>query len=200
MSYEKLMGFMPEIRKAANTVAFKWPNVVESEDVAQDIFLLFMTRPNSVDKLEAMEPPKRYASLVRIGHQIAAGERNDNDVFSGNFSYSVEEVKSALNKGALSPQTGKFDPVAFDIRESLEALKVRNENYSNAIYQRYVLEVPAERNALNRGLEKLTSLMNRTRMDKDSDFANGGRYRTSVSNRSAVLDTQDGYEGVDTDD
>lgn len=200
MSYEKLMGMMPEIRKAAEVVAYKWPNVVEAEDVAQDIFLRLMATANSVDKLEAMEEGRRKGSLIMIGHQLAAAERNDRDVFSGRFNYSVDEVRKHLLKRALDPQSGRFDVAAFDVQEAFEELKEKNPNYASAIYQRFVLEVQPDKNALNRGVEKLTLLMNRESRDKETEFLRGGRCRVSTRNRWAVREAQEGYDGVDTDD
>jgi DNA-directed RNA polymerase specialized sigma24 family protein len=193
--YEALTAMLPEIQRAARSVAFKWPLVTTAEDLAQDIFLRLMDTAGSVSKLSEMAPNGRMSSLTRIGHQIASGDRDDLEYFSGQFAYSVEEVKRLLIKGGLTVELEGFDAAVFDLRQAMEALKVRNINQANAIIQRYTLEVPPDKDVLSRGIESLTVLMNRARSSQESEFRNGGRRRNVRRNTAWVREMEEAYEG-----
>src|SRR3954469_18385628 len=91
----------PIIKRASKSVGFQWPGVAESDDLEQDIFMRLLESPGSVEKILAMEDNARYRAIVGIGHQLASIERDDYDLFSSNFKYSVGDVKSLLAEGVL---------------------------------------------------------------------------------------------------
>lgn len=194
-----LVGMIADIARAARIVAYKWPNTLEAEEFESEMLLRLSESPGSVEKLATWEPQKRLNALVRVGHQIAASERDDRDLFSGRFNYSVEEVKKLLSRQALDRELDRFDAATFDVRQAFEALRDTNKNYADAIYQRYVLEVTADKNALTRGLEKLTLLMNRGWATRTAEFHNGNRFRTRQSNEYGAAVVQNDYAGTSDD-
>ncbi len=157
------------IGKAAKTVAFKWPNVVSEDDIQQELYLFLLERPGVIEKLlSEFDDKNRLNAVVALGHQIASKERDDYEVFSGNFRYSVNEVKVLLEDRALhheSPelgsnwsvsedfiQGGEFEDKVLnklasetDLRNGMKMLRVKNSKYAELVTRRYLLgEIPSE--------------------------------------------------------
>ena len=189
---DKIEGLMPDVRKAARSTAFDWPGTVEEGDLVSDLYIRLHGSPATVDKLLEMEPGQRVYRLKRMAKQIASQARTDLDHFSGNFNYSVNEVKKYLSAGGLDKKLDQFNTQIHDLREAFKVLQSTNENYANAIYQRYVLEVPPNPSTLNRALTKISDLMNRSFNSQGSDHFTGGR----VTNRAALRVTENDYDGT----
>lgn len=186
---------IPDIKAASKTVAFKWPSVTTEDDMVGLITLRLLKTPASIDKLVEMEVDKRRSSLARVGHQIASGERDDYEVFSGKYLYSVDDVKKLLSAGAIDGSDDSFRVTGMDILNGMIALEKKNPGHSKAIVDRYANRIqPQGKNKmlLSRAIESLTVLMNRASMTKDYDFNNGGRHR---NNRQAVNEGDLNYDG-----
>lgn len=180
-------NWMKDIQRAARRVAHNWPTIVESEDLAQDIRVRLLESPGSVEVLASMEDGVRYRAFVELGHQIANKERASYEYFSGQFRYSTNEVRDALEAGALQAigsglksSWSAEDYVASgsdhadtvlgmvsmeqDLRVALAKLADTNEVYHEIIHRRYVdgeggMETK-ERVQLHRALAELTVVMN----------------------------------------
>ncbi len=164
-----VMRLKVEVEKAAKTVAFKWPNVVSADDMEQELYLHLLESPGSVEKLlNEFNDKDRLNAVVAIGHKIAGKERDDYEVFSGNFRYSVNEVKTLLEDRALhheSPelgsnwsvsedfiQGGEFEDKVInklasetDLRKGMKMLRAKNSKYAELVTRRYLLgEIPSE--------------------------------------------------------
>lgn len=187
---------LPDIKKAAERVAKKWPQVTSEDDLFQDLVLHFLERSGSLEKLAGLSPEKRLARLVAIGHEKASESRDTLDQFSGQFNYSVDEVRKLAEKGAILHRVADFDAASIDLQASMEVLKKRNRDYWSALVSRYVEdEVPtsgALKVVLSRALESLTTLMNRARATQQYEFTNGGRYR---NNQAAITQARLDYDG-----
>ncbi|AOZ62864.1 hypothetical protein SEA_PARTRIDGE_42 [Rhodococcus phage Partridge] len=119
----------------------------------------------------------RYGQLARLAHREAGRERADYDVFTGQFYYSVEEVKAIL--GRILTQPGEVTAESMDVMDGLEALSSKNSGHLDVILRRYVdgevLESSAERMRLSRALESLTDLVNTVHKRNSTDHRmNGG--------------------------
>ncbi|QGJ97098.1 DNA binding protein [Mycobacterium phage PetterN] len=196
----------PVIRRAANSVAFQWPGIVEQEDVEQEIWARLLESESSLKKVKAMEKREQYRAIVGIGHQIASRERTDYDEYKGSYTYSVADVKSLLKRDVLTTRVDGFDAAVVDLMEGLEALARRDlelveagkrpTNYVEAVVSRYadgvVPRSKPEQNALSRGLEALTKAMNQSARVQFSERDDGPGTRGQVS-------TEDHYEGNDFD-
>lgn len=191
---------MTELTKAARTVAYKWPSVTTEDDMLQDLSARLLESQGSIAKLVQMSPTERLSSLIRIGNQIASAERDDFETFSGQYRYSVDEVRSLLEAGALNYfDTPRFTPTMSDLVEAFDSLAIKNVDQINALANRYINGVvpnknSSERKALNRAVEALTREMNRGRMNKGYQYKNGGRFR---NNSSARKQTDADYFGVE---
>jgi hypothetical protein len=74
---------LPDMKKAAERVARKWPNVTTNEDLFQDLVVHFLESPGSLEKIAELEADHRTSVLTNIGHQLASKERDDLSVFLG---------------------------------------------------------------------------------------------------------------------
>lgn len=199
-----VMRLKSEVEKAAKTVAFKWPNVVSEDDMQQGLYLFLLERPGVVEKLlTEFDDKNRLNAVVAIGHQIAGKERDDYEVFSGNFRYSVNEVKSLLEDRALhheSPelgsnwsvskdfiQGGEFEDKVInkvasetDLRRGMKMLAAKNSKYAEVIERRYLRDevIPQEESAeykrLIRALTALTTEMNKSFKQHQKDHDGPG--------------------------
>ena len=183
-----VMDMQDEVRKAAKTVAYKWPNVVNADDMEQDIFLNLLESPESVRKLlDDFSGRARLNALISIGHKIASKERDDYDIFLGDFRYSVDEVKKILDNralvdlyeldeetnlksswGAYFSVSNEFEnkvvekvAIESDLRRAMESLASKNSRYAEVIQRRYGKEevIPQDEPAEHKRLGRaLTAL------------------------------------------
>lgn len=182
-----LEDIMPEVRRAARTVAYKWPQITTEDDMVQDLSMRLLESPGSVDKLAEMLPAKRLSSLIRIGHQLASMQRDDYDVFTGKFIYSVDEVKTMLKAITSRNRSKAFDSAYADLSYGLDSLDEKNPEHVQAIQDRYVNEVTSgDRFVLRRAVQSLTTEMNRKRTNEQYEYTNGGRFRNNRQARSQV--------------
>jgi hypothetical protein len=202
VAVEALTWMLPEIRRAARTVARKWPQVTSQEDMTQSIFMHFLERTGSTLKLADMVPGERAASLIKIGHQVASQEREKYDRFSGQFTYSVDEVRTALDDGGLTKGADVIRVVHIDVQKAMEYLESKTPGYATALVRKYVDEESpsnkSEENLLYRAVETLTSRMNRNRNLDRAEFTNGGGRRSLITNAEARDAANNDYAGEDT--
>lgn len=195
MRDENLDRILPDIKSVARSVAFKWPTITTAEDLVNDLALHFLEREGSLEKLAGMEVGERRASLTRVGHQICAAMRADFEVFSGQYRYSVDDVKEALAKGALKGQDS-YNVQASDVLPAMMDLNKKNPEQAQAVAIRYLQNIsPKEdgpKKVLSRGIENLTLLMNKSNVTEDYEYDNGGRYR---NNRQAINQVDLDYDG-----
>lgn len=188
---------LPDLKTAAARVAKKWPQATTEEDLFQDLVVHFLEAQGSLEKLAELPRDKRLARLVAIGHERASAARDAVDLFSGQFNYSVDEVRKLADKGAALELVDGFNGASVDFQASLGAMKKQNRDYWSAITDRYVSGAVPSQGApavvLVRALESLTTLMNRARATQSYEFTNGGRYR---NNQQALNQSDNDYEGV----
>lgn len=203
-SYEELEPILqdlyPTIRRAARSVAFQWPGVVEEDDVEQSIATHLWERPGSLVKVSQMEDRPQYRAIVGIGHQIASQERTDYDYYKGSYRYGVDEVKSLLKRGVLiEPVDGFYDAV-FDLMEGLEAMWKRNQRYVDSIVSRYAdLAYPssgADKKRLSDALTELTNEMNKSNKRRYVERDDGPGTRTVLTRAEAQAISQAQYGGA----
>lgn len=188
-----ISAIMPELTKAARAVAYNWPSVTTADDIRQDLAVHFLERPGSVDKLMELDSDSRTALIIRVGNQLAKAIRDDFDLFSGRFIYSVNEVKTML-KALGKDRSKSFNAAYADLSYALDALNDNNPDYYEAIKKRYVSGGSPNKDSLSRGLVVLTTNMNRKRVSEEYEYHNGGRFR---NNSSARKQTDADYFGVE---
>lgn len=191
---------LPDIKKAAYTVAKKWPQATTEEDLFHDLVVHFLERDGSLEKLADLDPGARLGWIIRIGHQVASAARDDYSVFSGQFNYSVDEVRKLLQSDVLKGSSTKFVVAVTDLATAMKSLKKKNVVYYDAIIQKYKHGVDhprgsSEARRVYRAVDSLTLKMNRLRISETYEYLNGGRRRVVVSNAAAVGIGEYNYDG-----
>ncbi len=165
--------FDRSVRAAADRVAAEWHGVTDADDIGQEIWLRLLESPSSLEELMGMEAGHRVLSLVAIGRQIASQQRTDYDYFTGNYFYSVKDVKGVLSSGALTAERVSTNTERMDLDEGLTLL---NERYRELIQQRYVwgdrMSNQSDKDALSAGIEALTDAMNRVHRNREIEYNN----------------------------
>lgn len=202
-----------DIAKAAKSVAYQWPGVIEACDVEQSIWLELLQAPATFQTLRTMDSGPRYRTISKLGHRIASGERADYEHFSGDFRYSVNEVKNLLDAGVLgviehtlrssysaqeyTTKGGGVEDVVLtkvaaetDLRRAMGDLDSGTPQYADVIRRRYlygenVTATGAEYTRLSRALTRLTDLMNRIHKRRHAERLDGPGTRRAISSASA---------------
>jgi hypothetical protein len=213
-----------EIKKAAQAVAYQWPGVVEADDLEQDISVKLLESTASLYKVLGFDDKGKINALIQIGHQIAAQERTDYEIFSGNFKYSVNEVKKLLTDRALHNESpglgsnwsisdkfskgGEFEDAVLnkssaetDLKRGMKKLKATNSAYAEIIERRYLRDelIPKDeegaRTRLSRALTSLTTNMNRSYKQRHAARSDGPGTRKVVSSAGAKAISNTNYSG-----
>lgn len=173
---------MSDIQSVSKSVAAKWSSTIDADDVAQEIAIILL-RDQYAKRLLEMDRPARKYVLAKIAGRIAAQEATDYEHFSGNFTYSTDEVRSLLARGGLdSPghellngeyvDTNAGDPISVSACEiSVDGIDLRaafaklTERQQGLLVARYVYDTTSPdasvRKELSRAVDALTQEMNR---------------------------------------
>lgn len=219
---KNILSLSTEVGKASKTVALQWPGIVEADDVEQMLYQHLLERPNVLNKLiEDFDDKQRLNAIIKLGHQIAAGERTDYEHFSGNFRYSVEDVKRLLEDRALhndSPELGSSWSVAeeftnggdfesavirkssgeLDLQRGMDRLIVANPSYADIIRRRFLGGETfdnAERMHLHRALTSLATQMNRSFKRSHAERTDGPGTRRVMSRAGAYKASSSDWDG-----
>lgn len=215
-----------DIAKAAKSVAYQWPGVIEAGDVEQSIWLELLQSPNTFQVLRTMDSGPRYRTISKLGHRIASAERTDYEHFSGDFRYSVNEVKNVLDSGVLSnvettlrsswtaeeytTRSSGFEDatltkisVETDLRRAMDDLDTGTPQYADVIRRRYlygenVTATGAMHTRLSRALTRLTDLMNRSYKRRHAARPDGPGTRRCVSRSTAQAISKHQTDGTYT--
>ncbi|QFG11567.1 RNA polymerase sigma factor [Mycobacterium phage BogosyJay] len=197
--HDALQALYPVIAKAARSVAYQWPGVVEADDAQQMIAQQLWERPASLLKVASMDDKAQYRAVVGIGHQLASQERTDYDHYKGSYKYSVGDVKSLLSRGVLVSEVEGFTDAVLDLMEGLESMVEKKPQYVDSITSRYADgEVPARGAAQKRLVDALTALtnaMNASGRRRFNERDDGPGTRTILTNAQAQAVSSHQYDG-----
>ncbi|WP_458682252.1 hypothetical protein [Prescottella equi] len=175
------------IGRAASSVVIQWPDVIDSDDLEQELWVWYLTSPKVREKLDSVPDRERHLLLVRQGHNIAAEAVKANHRFATTFAYSVDDVKAALRGEALSAA------LLDDFSEAMETLRERKDQNADVIRRRYglgeSLVSDSDRSALRRAHIALTDEMNRIVREKFDARSDGPGSKSVVSNATAQAAT-----------
>lgn len=159
-------------REAGRKVAWKWPEAIEAEDIAQDILVRVLESPGTLERLREVEYGDLLKALTTYGNQIASKELDSYRVFTGQVFYSTGHVRYLLENDVLNGNAGSSED-RVDVQRGLEDLP--HGQYAS-IMARYFgggeAETPAERKQLQRSVDALTANMNRSRSRREDDYLN----------------------------
>lgn len=191
---------LTQVTKAARSVAYQWPGVIEADDLEQEVHLHILSSPGTQRDLDEMDEVSRYRTVSKIAHRIASQERTDYDYYKGSYRYSLKEVKDLLDDGAILEDQDEFNAEAADLFESIANL---NDRYHEAIRSRYVDRVVpprgAEAMALSRAIEELVEGMNRAHKSRFVDDPECVGTRPILTRTAAIALTSRQYNGENLD-
>lgn len=188
-----------DIHKAAVIVERKWPGVISAEDAEQEIWVRLLESDGSVRQLREMEANTRNNSLVSIGHQIASEFRAAYDLFTGQIFYCVDDVKTLLERGAITEQKVQTDTERMDLEEGLLMLREKNQSYAEAIAAEFVIGPEGSTHPMtkSRAIERLTDLMNQVHRRRAAQYESGPGSRKVRSNAAARASSKSFHESWD---
>ncbi|QGJ88333.1 RNA polymerase sigma factor [Mycobacterium phage DreamTeam1] len=195
-----LMALYPVIERAAKSVAFQWPGILDADDATQSIAERLWENPASLLKVHAMEGKAQYRAIVGIGHQLASIERTDYDHYKGSYKYSVGDVKDLLNRNVLTEDVEGFTDGVIDLMDGLESMVAKTPQYVTAVTSRYADgDVPktgtADSKRLSRALEALANAMNASGRRRHTERDDGPGTRTVLTNAQAQAISAHQYDG-----
>ncbi len=194
---DKVFELLPLIKEAARVVAAQWPDTVVADDVEQEIALRLLTSPRSVDRLlDEMEPARRKTALIKIGHQIAARERVEYEVFSGQYQYGTREIADLLSSGVLGAERTEVSATLIDLDEGLELVSERNPRYAGLLVAVFRDgDDTAHRQVIARAVELLTESMNRVSLRRARERDGIGSRKVGTNVHTETADWLDGIAG-----
>ena len=165
LSKEKQDEILATTKSVCRHTAQRWPKSVTADDIEQMVLEALMGNEYAAAVRAAAEGDKdrRWMVLRKLANQIAAQERRDYEQFSGNFYYSVDEVRELLEDGILTDTNDPDRNVeeGIDLLEALTNLQARESPYVDVILERYTAEEPdVPGYKVSRALTALTDLMN----------------------------------------
>ena len=171
-----------QVKKASRIASSHWHGLLDADEIEQEIWLEIAESKATAEKLRDADKDLLVDLLIRLGERICIKERNDYEVFTGNFHYSVNEVK-AMAPVILTFQGNETEEV-MDFLDGLELLKTHWPEYADAIIKRYAhdeyMSTKQEKNYLSNGLTKLTDLMNKSRREAYAEQLYGPRIGSRV--------------------
>ena len=188
-----------QVAREARLAAGKWNGMVDAGDIEQELWLWIMERPATQKFLLGAEPAQIASSLASRAHDICSKERISYEHFSGQFVYTPAEVRDLLDTywGSdvhhISPEVmalaeAELSPTMIqnilggtissdekvDIEQALAELEDIQPNYYFVLHEAYAAGIePSDRKQKQRAVDKLATLMNRKRSQREMDRHEG---------------------------
>lgn len=180
MSTELYELLSEPVKRAARSASYTWHGLLEEDDIEQMLWVEILESPATASKLRESDADLTTDLLTRMAERICIAERDDYEHFTGNYRYSVSEVKELAE--IVFVRTGEelaVDIVDFEV--SFDELTKTHDDYAESIFRRYALGEIADGGAakmrLSRGLTELTNKMNRNFKKREREFWDGPEVR-----------------------
>ena len=165
----------PTVVKVARAASVRWNGIMDPDDIEQSLWMFIMERPSVSTYMESHSDGEIVNALRRQADSICSEERAAYDYFAGNYHYNTGEVASMFSR--LLEDERLLSDERVDLQLGLDELKAFHPNYFERV-QRYFIEgqpysSSAEQRSKSRALEKLTSIMNRKRNERERNRTEG---------------------------
>lgn len=175
MSPDQLKWLVRDTREVARRVAYKWPGVATADDIEQLILEFLMESRNSsvLSRVINGSDEVKAITLSKVANQLASKERDNYDHFTGNYFYSVDEVKGLLRNGILTSDSEQMASAeaGIDLLEAFIAMTKRGSPYIDVILDHYTNGENISWHKISRALNALTKDMNRSYKDRHQEEA-----------------------------
>ena len=156
------------IRRAARTAAYSWDGVVEADDIEQELWEWYLSRPSVQENLSTKTEDEAYSTFVWHANRVAADVHQSNLRFAADFEYSVDDARAVI-----SGEDRRHESLD-DLEYAMDALRAKNPDQAEILKAKFglgeVMGTGARRMLLYRALENLTDLMNKSYRDKSARF------------------------------
>jgi DNA-directed RNA polymerase specialized sigma24 family protein len=186
---------IPEVARAARSATRSWTGALDAEDIANAAWVKILASSNTLPALLSYEPDQRGKVLRAIARQCAGAEMADREAFSGNVTYSTDDVRRILENGGAGDTPGSTAHVEWvDAQTALGQISPWHAEVLHAYYVRddYDSSTNTAKSHLLRARDALTVAMNSAHKAAKAAHDGPGA-RRAVSNSAAQSLTR--FEG-----
>ena len=164
-----------QVKEAASRASYKWHGLLDADDIEQELWVQILESPATARKLQGADTELLTDLLARMADRICIKERHSYERFSGQFRYSVSEVKTIATDILTKP--GPVTEEVIDFMDALERLIVSNPDQAEVFLVRYAdgkyPDKSSERMMLSRARVNMTDYMNRNRRERSAKVTDG---------------------------
>ena len=161
-----------QVAREARRAQARWNNLLPADDIEQEIWLFLMENPSAQRYLLEGNQAEIAKALMTRADIICSRERLSYDHFTGNFHYSTEEVRDLLED--LTQDRVDLDASMVDLDLAMADLEEENPNYYFVLHEAYAAGIePEDTKSKTRAVDKLTTIMNRKRSQRELDRHEG---------------------------
>jgi hypothetical protein len=162
---DSLWWIGPEIRSAAEATASDWPSVTTADELTADMSLWILDFEQA-EEIELLPEDRRSRRLKTLAKDLVAKIVAEHEYYSGNVLYSVPQVRSLLERGALTHRN-KIGAEGPDLDEGSRFLASTHPMYARTIARVYLETKPlTDPGVLARAISALTEAMNATNRNR----------------------------------
>lgn len=175
MSNELYELLSEQVKEAASRASYKWHGLLDADDIEQELWVEILESPATARDLRKADRELVLDLLSHKADRICIKERDSYERFSGQFRYSVNEVKTIATEILTKP--GPVTEEVIDFMDALERLIVSNPDQAEVFLVRYADEqypsTSAGRKMLTLARTKMTDYMNRNRRERSAKVTDG---------------------------
>ena len=175
------------IQIAARRASANWYGLLEPEEIESELWIEILESDATEGKLGISDPDLLIDLLVRMAERICIKERDNYEHYSGNYRYSVNEIKEIAEQYFVRSGEDIVEE-HLDFQVAYDSLMSNPDDvYADSIFRRYAVgEIPksgSDKMRLSRGLTKLANLMNRNFKQREYEYDNGPETRVPTGTR-----------------
>lgn len=185
------------VKKAATAAAWNWHGLMEAEEIESELWIEIAQSPATAEALRGREGPALSRLLAFKANRVCAKERTAFERYSGQYQYSVGEVKEIAAE--ILTKSGKVTCEVMDFMDALQELISRNPGYADVFLRRYAdgetFTNGVDRSRLSRALTKFTDFMNmhRRKVEREHDHNHAKMWKCPSGYDSYEGDPSSGY-------
>ena len=161
-----------QVAREARRAQARWNNLLPADDIEQELWMFLMENSSAQRYLLEANQAEIAKALITRADIICSKERLSYDHFTGNFHYTTEEVRDLLED--YTQDRVELDPSMVDLDLAMADLEEEDSQYFFILHEAYVAGVePSHRQYKTRAVDKLTTIMNRKRSQRELDRHEG---------------------------
>lgn len=188
-----------DVAREARLASARWNGMTDADDIEQELWLWIMERPGTQRFFKSAETGQIRSALTSRANDICSKSNLAYDHFSGQYTYTPAEVRELLTTyfgtdvsevsaavmelaeselsetmisnilgGVISPDE------KMDVEQGLQVLEETHPQYYFVLMEAYRAGIePEHRTTKTRAVDKLTTIMNRKRSQRETDRHEG---------------------------